>query len=160
MPSRWLESARRLRQAIRPAGTSAPRRNAAPSEPPAASAAPAGFIAVIVDGFGADEIAQILDTVERTSAAARLRPVVITHATDLSLYRRRFMPVEVLADPTRQPASMRQLPWHELRRAQLAAVVRLWRPLAAASFARPANPELLAELRDAIAQPATADQAR
>ena len=124
----------------------------APVEAAPANKAPTGFIAVIVDGFGADEIAQILDTVERTSAAAGLRPVVVTHATDLSTYTRRGLPVEVLADPPRQPASMRNLPWQQLRQAQLRAVVRLWRPVAAASFARPANSELLASLRRAIGQ--------
>jgi hypothetical protein len=117
---------------------------------------PTGFIAVIVDGFGADEIVQILDTVERTSAAAGLRPIVITHASELSVYRRRGLPVEVLADPPRQPSSLRNLPWEQLRQAQLRAVVRLWQPVAAASFARPANPELLASLRQAIAQPSAA----
>ncbi len=127
-----------------------------PVEAPPATTEPAGFIAVIVDGFGSDEIAQILDTVERTSAAAGLRPVVITHGCDLAIYRRRGLPVEVLADPPRQPASMRNLPWQQLRQAQLRAVVRLWQPVAAASFARPANPELLASLRRAISQPDTA----
>ena len=156
MARRWLERARRWRQAGRGSGTDATGDSTVPVEVAPAIAEPAGFIAVIVDGFGADEIAQILDTVERTSAAAGLRPVVVTHGCDLAIYRRRGLPVEVLADPPRQPASLRSLPWQQLRQAQLRAVVRLWQPVAAASFARPANPELLASLRRAIGQPDTA----
>jgi hypothetical protein len=156
MTSRWLERARHWQRAWRGSGTEPRRDGTAAAEAPPTTEARSGFIAVIVDGFGSDEIAQILDTVERTSAAAGLRPVVITHGCDLRVYRRRGLPVEVLADPPRQPASLRNLPWQQLRQAQLRAIVRLWQPVAAASFARPADPELLAGLRRAIAQPSGA----
>lgn len=158
MARSWLERARRWQQAWRGSAADLTGESTAPEGGPPANDAPSGFIAVIVDGFGGDEIAQILDTVERTSAAAGLRPVVITHGCELSIYRRRGLPVEVLADPPRQPASMRNLPWQQLRQAQLRAIVRLWKPVAAASFARPANPELLTSLRQAIGKPVAADR--
>lgn len=159
MTSRWLERAlpRRWQRASRKPDKEPADSRAAPVAAAPAKKAPTGFIAVIVDGFGADKIAQILDTVERTSADAGLRPVVITHGRELSIYRRRGLPVEVLVDPPRQPASLRHLPWQQLRQAQLRAIVRLWRPVAAASFARPANPELLTSLRQAIGQPGPAN---
>ena len=157
MTRSWLERARRWQQARPDSATEPAGDSAVPAESTPTTAAPTGFIAIIVDGFGSDEIAQILDTVERTSAAAGLRPVIVTHGCDLSIYRRRGLPVEVLVDPPRQPASLRHLPWQQLRQAQLRAVVRLWRPVAAASFARPANPELLTSLRQAIGLPGPAN---
>lgn len=114
-------------------------------------ATPGRFIAVIVDGFAESEIDGILDTVERSSRAGEMRPVVLTRQPELGPYRRRGVPVELLVDPRRQAAHDKQLPWQLRRRAQLRAFVRLWQPAEVVSFAQPPDAALLAELRAELA---------
>ena len=138
MPNRWLDLLQRLR-APRPAVEAGP--------PAPATLTPERFIAVIVDGFAEGEIDGILDSVERSSRAGGMRPVVLTRQPELGPYRRRGVPVELLVDPGRQAARDKRLPWQLRRRAQLCGFVRLWQPAAVVSFARPPDAALLAELR-------------
>ena len=102
---------------------------------------------MIVDGFAESQIDGILDTVERSSRAVGMRPVVLTRQPELGPYRRRGVPVELLVDPRRQAAHDRRLAWRLRRQAQLRGFVRLWQPAEAVSFAQPPDPALLAELR-------------
>ena len=139
MPNRWLDR-------LRPRRTPRP---AAEAGPPAALT-PERFIAVIVDGFAESEIDGILDTVDRSSRAGGMRPVVLTRHPELGPYRRRGVPVELLVEPWRQAAHDRRLPWQLRRRAQLRGFVRLWRPAEVVSFAQPPDAALLAELRAEI----------
>lgn len=125
------------------AGTPAPAITRDPAQPRGA------YIAVVVNGFENGELDTILDTIGRESAAAGLQPLIVTRTIDLAAARRRRMPVELVEDQAPH-ARAPDLPWRLRMDAQIRGLVRLWEPVAVASFARPAATELVRSLQTAI----------
>jgi hypothetical protein len=144
--SRSLEWWRGASAAIgrRPAAALPAAAVAADLEPP-----PGAYVAVIVNGFENGELDKILDTVAQESAAAGFRPLIVTRAIDLAATRRRGMPVDFVNDQGPH-ASEPDLPWRRRMEAQIRGLVRLWEPVAVASFAQPSAVDLVDSVRTAI----------
>jgi hypothetical protein len=137
-----------------PGASAAIGRRLAAALPAAAATAdleppPRAYVAVIVNGFENGELDKILETVAQESAAAGFRPLIVTRAIDLAATRRRSMPVEFVNDQGPH-ASAPDLPWRLRMEAQVRGLVRLWEPVAVASFARPPAPDLVDSVRTAI----------
>ena len=120
--------------------------------------APRRALAVHVEGFAGGELERILTLVERRSEENGLLPVILARRVDFAPIRRRGLALELLVDPAAQPVLLGDRLWAERLAGQLRGIARLWRPVELASFAHPADPALVAQLRKVLLEPTRAER--